>query len=82
MNQNCPAIDQASLVLGEMESKYLAFSLTGENYGISSQNQENHRHDADRRRTPSPGIRQRVVNLRGKVIPVIDLRLRFNLAGR
>jgi len=65
------------------EGKYLTFNLIDENYGISV--------DWIMQIIAIPGITQipqtpafvkGVINLRGKIIPVIDLRLRFKLQER
>ena len=62
--------------------KYLTFSLAGEEYGIGILKI---REIVGRMPIVSipqmPDFVKGVVNLRGKVIPVIDLRLRFGLKG-
>jgi len=60
--------------------KYLTFRLNDESYGIGVL----HIREIIRLQpiTPVPEMRQHVkgvINLRGKIIPVIDLRLRFGL---
>jgi purine-binding chemotaxis protein CheW len=62
------------------EGKYLTFSLGGEEFGISII--KIREIIGMMRVTPvpqSPDFVKGVINLRGKVIPVIDLRLRFGM---
>jgi purine-binding chemotaxis protein CheW len=71
-------IDQDS-----MEGMYLTFDLAAEGYGLEI------RHVTEimgmQKVTKVPGMPEHaigVINLRGKVIPVVDVRLRFHLAFR
>ncbi|MHC1726245.1 MAG: chemotaxis protein CheW [Syntrophobacteraceae bacterium] len=62
------------------EGKYLSFSLGGEEYGISILKVKEI--IGMMRITPlpqTPEYARGVINLRGRVIPVIDLRLRFGM---
>ncbi len=64
----------------QREGKYLTFSLGEEEYGIGILRVKEI--IGMMRITPipqTPGFVKGVVNLRGKVIPVIDLRLRFGM---
>lgn len=64
----------------EREGKYLTFSLGDEEYGIGILKVKEI--IGMMRITPvpqAPEFIKGVINLRGKVIPVIDLRLRFNM---
>src|SRR3990172_7814985 len=64
----------------EREGKYLTFSLGNEEYGIVILKVKEI--IGMMRITPvpqTPGFVKGVVNLRGKVIPVVDLRLRFGM---
>jgi purine-binding chemotaxis protein CheW len=62
------------------EGKYLTFSLAGEEYGIGILKvKEIIGMMAITRMPQAPPDMRGVINLRGKVIPVVDLRLRFGL---
>jgi purine-binding chemotaxis protein CheW len=62
------------------EGKYLTFSLAGEEYGIGIRKvKEIIGMMAVTRIPQAPSCVKGVVNLRGKVIPVVDLRLKFGL---
>ena len=62
------------------EGKYLTFSLAGEEYGIGILKVKEIIGMMAVTHVPqTPGFVKGVINLRGKVIPVVDLRLRFNL---
>jgi purine-binding chemotaxis protein CheW len=61
--------------------KYLTFKLAGEEYGLEILKVREIIKIMDITAVPQmPSFVKGVVNLRGKVIPVIDLRLRFGLA--
>jgi purine-binding chemotaxis protein CheW len=62
------------------EGKYLTFSLAGEEYGIGILKVREIIGMMTVTPVPqTPDFVKGVINLRGKVIPVIDLRLRFSL---
>lgn len=64
------------------EGKYLTFSLAGEEYGIGIRKVKEI--IGLMTITPVPQTPEHikgVINLRGKVIPVVDLRLKFGMAG-
>ena len=62
------------------EGKYLTFSLAGEEYGIGILKVKEIIGMMAVTHVPqTPGFVKGVINLRGKVIPVVDLRLRFGL---
>ncbi len=62
------------------EGKYLTFSLAGEEYGIGILKVKEIIGMMAVTHVPqTPDFVKGVINLRGKVIPVVDLRLRFNL---
>jgi len=64
------------------EGKYLTFTLGGEEYGIGILKiKEIIGMMAITSVPQTPDFVKGVINLRGKVIPVIDLRLRFNIAA-
>ncbi|MBF0201529.1 MAG: purine-binding chemotaxis protein CheW [Desulfamplus sp.] len=64
----------------EKEGKYLTFSLAGEEYGIGILQVKEIIGMMPITTVPrTPDFVKGVINLRGKVIPVIDLRLRFSI---
>jgi purine-binding chemotaxis protein CheW len=64
----------------ERYGKYLTFSLADENYGIAIFKVKEIIGMMPITRVPhTPGFVKGVINLRGKVIPVTDLRLRFGM---
>jgi purine-binding chemotaxis protein CheW len=65
---------------GGSAGKYLTFKLSSESYGIPVLQVREIIRMTDITAVPQmPDYIQGVINLRGKIIPVIDLRLRFNL---
>jgi len=65
------------------EGKYLVFTLAGEDYGIGILKIKEIM--GMMRITPvprTPGFVRGVINLRGKVVPVLDLRHRFGMEAR
>jgi len=71
--------DQISSVINN-QGKYLTFSLEDEEYGIAIVKVKEITQMMSITPVPhTPHFVKGVVNLRGKVIPVIDLRLRFNM---
>ncbi len=63
-----------------LAGKYLTFMLAGESYGIEILKvQEIIGMQSITRIPKTPDYVRGVINLRGKVIPVIDLRLRFDI---
>ena len=73
-----PAIDQSGMARNE--GKYLTFSLNREEYGIGILKIKEIIGMMDITPVPkTPDFVRGVINLRGKVIPVIDLRLRFGM---
>jgi purine-binding chemotaxis protein CheW len=66
--------------MGEREGKYLTFSLAGEEYGIGILKVKEIIGMMPITSVPrTPTFVKGVINLRGKVIPVIDLRLKFEM---
>lgn len=60
--------------------EYLAFTLGKEEYGISIQKvQELRGYDAVTQIANAPEFIKGVVNLRGTIVPIIDMRIKFNL---
>jgi len=67
-------------VMAEREGKYLTFSLAEEEYGIGILKIKEIIGMLPITSVPqTPDFVKGVINLRGKVIPVIDLRLRFSM---
>ncbi|MBF0509249.1 MAG: purine-binding chemotaxis protein CheW [Deltaproteobacteria bacterium] len=77
------AAHKESQVAGETavrEGKYLTFSLANEEYGIGILKVKEIIGMMPITTVPqTPGFVKGVINLRGKVIPVIDLRLKFGM---
>ncbi len=77
MQATLDARDAKSSTLG---GKYLTFSLAGEEYGVEILKVREIIKIMDITSIPQvPGDVKGVINLRGKVIPVIDLRLKFGM---
>ena len=73
-------MDQAVSAMGDREGKYLTFSLAGEEYGIGILKVKEIIGMMTVTPVPrTPEYVKGVINLRGKVIPVIDLRLKFGM---
>jgi purine-binding chemotaxis protein CheW len=71
-------MDQAVKVISDKEGKYLTFSLAGEEYGIGILKVKEIIGMMPITIVPqTPDYIKGVINLRGKVIPVVDLRLKF-----
>ncbi|MCG8336574.1 MAG: chemotaxis protein CheW [Proteobacteria bacterium] len=75
--------DEQSTKKDELESKYLSFPLADSLYGIDIQHVKEVVIFSENMKITQvphmPGFTKGVINLRGKVIPIIDLRLRFLL---
>jgi purine-binding chemotaxis protein CheW len=73
-------MDQAVKVMANREGKYLTFTLADEEYGIGILKIKEIIGMMQITTVPqTPEFVKGVINLRGKVIPVIDLRLRFGM---
>jgi purine-binding chemotaxis protein CheW len=60
--------------------EYLAFTLGGEEYGIDILKvQEIRGYDTVTRIANAPPFIKGVINLRGHIVPIVDMRIRFNL---
>lgn len=60
--------------------EYLTFILGHEEYGIEILKvQEIRGYDAVTKIANTPGFIKGVINLRGTIVPIVDLRIRFNL---
>lgn len=80
MAENTRLMDQAVRVMTEKEGKYLTFSLANEEYGIGILKIKEIIGMMPITTVPkTPDFVKGVINLRGKVIPVIDLRMRFGI---
>jgi purine-binding chemotaxis protein CheW len=74
--QSVAAIDASS----SRALEYLAFTLGKEEYGISIQKvQELRGYETVTRIANAPAFIKGVVNLRGIIVPIIDMRIKFNL---
>lgn len=75
-------MDQAVKAMADREGKYLTFSMADEEYGIGILKIKEIIGMMPVTTVPqTPGFVKGVINLRGKVIPVVDLRLRFGMAS-
>ncbi len=71
---------QATSAISEMEAKYLTFSLANEEYGLEILKVREIIGYIDVTAVPqTPSYVKGVINLRGKVIPVVDLRTKFGM---
>ncbi|MDP3210769.1 MAG: chemotaxis protein CheW [Methylotenera sp.] len=62
------------------EGEYLTFVLGAEEYGLEILKvQEIRGYDAVTQIANTPEFIKGVVNLRGKIVPIVDLRIKFNL---
>ncbi len=81
MNEEIQTISQAVSAASHREGKYLTFSLAEEEYGIGILMIKEIIGMMPITTVPqTPEFVKGVINLRGKVIPVIDLRMRFSMA--
>jgi len=80
MEKLVETVDQAVSAMAEREGKYLTFSLAEEEYGIGILKIKEIIGMMPITPVPqTPEHVKGVINLRGKVIPVVDLRLRFGM---
>lgn len=80
MTAKAKKMDEEVKAITEKEGKYLAFSLANEEYGISILKVREIIGMMQVATVPkTPDFVKGVINLRGKVIPVMDLRLRFGM---
>ena len=78
--QDTETMDQAVKAIKTREGKYLTFSLADEEYGIGILTIKEIIGMMPVTSVPqTPEFIKGVINLRGKVIPVIDLRLKFKM---
>lgn len=80
MNQSAETMDQAIKATTMKTGKYLTFTLDEEEYGIGILKVKEIIGMMPITSVPrTPEFVKGVINLRGKVIPVIDLRLKFDM---
>ncbi len=80
MSEAAEIVDLTVNVMGEREGKYLTFNLADEEYGIGILKVKEIIGMAPITAVPqTPDFVKGVINLRGKVIPVVDLRRRFGM---
>ncbi len=80
MTELTRTLDQAVKAMADKEGKYLTFSLDGEEYGIGILKVKEIIGMMPITTVPrTPAFVKGVINLRGKVIPVMDLRLKFGM---
>ncbi len=73
-------VGETGWAVADREGKYLTFSLAGEEYGIGILKVKEIIGMMPITTVPrTPGFVKGVINLRGKVIPVVDLRLKFGM---
>ncbi len=84
MSANSPSEAQAvstSAVVHGAPREVLSFKLGAEEYGIDILRvQEIRGYEAPTRIANAPHFVKGVINLRGVIVPIVDMRLRFNLA--
>ncbi|MDY6952970.1 MAG: chemotaxis protein CheW [Thermodesulfobacteriota bacterium] len=80
MAESAKATNGAGEAMADREGKYLTFSLDNEEYGIGILQIKEIIGMMPITTVPhTPAYVKGVINLRGKVIPVLDLRLRFGI---
>ena len=80
MAQEAETLDQAVKAMTIATGKYLTFTLDEEEYGIGILKVKEIIGMMDITTVPrTPSFIKGVINLRGKVIPIIDLRLKFEM---
>ncbi len=80
MDQSAKTMDQAVKAITIKTGKYLTFTLENEEYGIGILKVKEIIGMMSITSVPrTPDFVKGVINLRGKVIPVLDLRLKFNM---
>ncbi|MGV8074571.1 MAG: chemotaxis protein CheW [Syntrophobacteraceae bacterium] len=80
MSEERALLDQAIKHISKKDGKYLTFSLSGEEYGIGILKVREIIGVMKITALPEcPNYVKGVINLRGRVIPVLDLRLRFSM---
>lgn len=71
---------QANLSSPTAEQEFLAFTLGQEEYGIDLRNvQELRGYETVTQLANTPDYLKGVLNLRGTIVPIVDMRIRFNV---
>jgi purine-binding chemotaxis protein CheW len=74
------ATESAGSVVGRMANEFLTFRLGGEEYGMEILKvQEIRGYDSITQIANAPEFIKGVVNLRGIIVPIIDMRIKFRL---
>jgi purine-binding chemotaxis protein CheW len=80
MGQAARVLEQETQALHDLEGKYLTFTLANEDFGLEILKVREIIGMLDITAIPqAPSFFKGVINLRGRVIPVVDLRLKFGL---
>ena len=81
MTSDAPVVpDNATHQAFTLSSEYVAFTLGNEEYGIDIQQvQELRSYEEPTRIANAPPFLKGVVNLRGLIVPIVDMRIKFNL---
>lgn len=80
MNMNTETISSGNANIKSAAGEYLTFVLGTEQYGLDILKvQEIRGYDAVTQIANTPDFIKGVVNLRGKIVPIVDLRIKFNL---
>jgi len=75
MNDSAPAV-------ADIATEYLTFALANEHYGVDILKvQEIRGYDTVTRLPDAPEFIKGVINLRGIIVPVVDMRLKFKLGA-
>lgn len=77
-----PTANQTNLKISHMADEFLTFRLGNEEYGIEILKvQEIRGYDAITQIANAPEFIKGVVNLRGIIVPIIDMRIKFRLGN-
>ncbi len=80
---NASVASEAAAAVEDREGKYLTFELAGEIFGLEILKVQEIIGMMTVTRVPkTPDFIRGVINLRGKVIPVVDLRLKFGIQSQ
>jgi len=72
----------ASVLAGQGGNEFLTFTLGSEEYGIDILKvQEIRGYEAVTKIANAPAFIKGVVNLRGTIVPIVDMRIKFNLGS-
>lgn len=76
------AMEKMETAIGDGAREYLTFRLDKEEYGIDILKvQEIRSYEPPTRIANAPHFIKGVVNLRGTIVPIVDMRLKFNCAN-